>query len=102
MQDSIVSEKQNILEEIMADFVDFITSMKFESSQNVNHPGNKFLEVFKSTTNADDLLKWFHTQKHPVKNEFFNGVSKEDCEKLLANKNELIAYGDVIKSDDGY
>jgi len=83
----------------MADFVDFITAASVEDG---NELANDLVAFLKNAKSADELKKWFDSQKRTSDGESFSGISLGDCEKILARKDGLIKYGDLVSVKNGY
>jgi len=69
----------------MADLIDFITTALADTQNKVK--GNEFVEQLKGGS-AEKLQAWFE-------NEGFKGISREDCDKLIKNKENIIHTSEV-------
>jgi hypothetical protein len=83
----------------MADFIDLLTSSKYELKGN---PASQLTAKLKEVSSPEELLKWFHITKDPVSGELYTEVSLDDCEKIIKNKDSLLKYGDLISAKNGY
>ncbi len=92
----------NTQEATSGDLIDFITSMQFESETNPDHPGNKLVKQLEKTKSAAELMEWFHQQKRPSDGIPYIGITEEDCQKLLDNKENMLKYGKLLTTMDAY
>ncbi len=76
----------------MANFVDFLVD-NFKGDTRTE--GQQIIDDFKPITNPEDLLAYFIKRN-------YEGVSLEDCKKLLANKEHLLQKSTSLVRDDGY
>jgi len=82
----------------MADFVDYVAAAATEDGNNL---GNDLVQAIKGIDDPTKLMEWFHGQSSTdgVK---FDGVSLEDCKKLIAGKKGIVKYGDLVSVKNGY
>ncbi len=74
----------------MADIIDFITTALADKQDKVK--GNEFVEQLKAGS-AEKLQAWFEE-------EGFKGISRDDCDKLIENKENVIHNSEVsLKSN---
>ena len=71
----------------MADLIDYIVFASQDKAK-----GRKFFAMLAKTKKGVDLEKWF------VK-EGFTGISLEECEKIVKNKEDLLHKGDVLTNN---
>ncbi len=76
----------------MADFVDFIADARYDK----NEEGViAFIDLLGKNPGEDELLTFF-------KNRNYEGVSLEDCKKILTNRDSILKYGSDLQVKNSY
>ncbi len=83
----------------MPSFIDFVTAASIHDG---NYLANTLRLKLKENPAPEELLKWFHSQKRVADGAMFDGISLEDCNKLLLHKEGLLEYMDMVSIQQGY
>ena len=68
----------------MADLIDFLVDVSKDKQK-----GRVFFDELTGKKTADELVQWFIGQGYP-------GISLEECDKVIKNKDDFLHKGDVL------